>query len=60
MGIGYILPSVLLKLFHPVSDADMARIIKENAESENYEALEDQKKEVGGIKNVSNIKRNFK
>lgn len=41
MGIGYILPSVLLKLFHPVSDADMARIIKENAESENYEALED-------------------
>lgn len=41
MGIGYMLPSVLLKLFHPVSDHEMTRMIEENAASGNYEALED-------------------
>ena len=40
MGIGYILPSILLKFLHPVSDDDMARMIKENAESGNNQSLE--------------------
>lgn len=31
MGIGYCLPSVLLKFVHPVSDREMSEIIKENA-----------------------------
>ena len=40
MGLGYLLPSILLKFFHPVSDAEMTRMIEENA-ANGVEALED-------------------
>ena len=33
MGIGYCLPVLLLKFIHPVSDKEMATIIKENADA---------------------------
>ena len=40
MGLGYILPSILLQFLHPVSDTDMTRMIEENA-ANGVEALED-------------------
>ena len=41
LGVGYILPSLIMKVIHPVQDKEMERIIADNAASESYTAMEE-------------------